>query len=181
MTIIPGDLDDPRVCGLLEHHAKTARAATAPGSAHAVTLEGLKTPGITLWAAWDGDLLLGVGALRRLSDDHGEIKSMYTTLDRRRRGVGSAMLLHIIDTARAMGMSRLSLETGSWEISCRHASCIRGTASLTAHRLGSTSLIRTVYSCVGSYVDNVPSEASYRGPRPTLMRPRRVKGSSAAA
>ena len=78
MTIIPGDLDDPRVCGLLEHHAKTARAATAPGSAHAVTLEGLKTPGITLWAAWDGDVLLGVGALRRLSNDHGEIKSMYT-------------------------------------------------------------------------------------------------------
>jgi putative acetyltransferase len=33
----------------------------------------------------------------------------------RRRGAGGAMLRHIIAVARARGMSRLSLETGSWE------------------------------------------------------------------
>jgi putative acetyltransferase len=115
MTIIPGGLDDPRVRALLEHHAATARAATALGSAHALGLEGLKAPEISFWAAWDGDALLGVGALRRLSSDHGEIKSMHTAQARRRGGVGSAMLLHILDAARAMGMSRVSLETGSWE------------------------------------------------------------------
>jgi putative acetyltransferase len=115
ITIIPGDLDDLRVRALLEHHLKSARAATAPGSAHALDLDGLKAPEIQFWAVWDEDALLGVVALKRLSTDHGEIKSMHTVQGHRRKGVGSAMLLHIIHAARAMGMSRLSLETGSWE------------------------------------------------------------------
>jgi putative acetyltransferase len=115
LKIVAGDLDDPRVRALLAHHLETARAATAPGSAHAFDLLGLKEPDVLFWAAWDEDNLLGVGALKRLSHDHGEIKSMHTASDRRRRGVGSAMLLHIVDAARAMGMSRLSLETGSWD------------------------------------------------------------------
>jgi putative acetyltransferase len=38
---------------------------------------------------------------------------MHTVQTRRRSGVGSAVLLHIIDAARNMGLSRLSLETGS--------------------------------------------------------------------
>jgi putative acetyltransferase len=115
VTIIPGDLDHPGVHALLEHHVASARAATAPGSAHALDLNGLRAPDITFWAAWHDDVLLGVGALKRLSKDHGEIKSMHTVRDRRRRGVGTAMLLHIMDAARAIDMSRLSLETGSWE------------------------------------------------------------------
>ena len=115
MTIIPGDLDDSRVRAVLEHHVTSARAATAPGSAHALDLEGLKAPDIKFWAAWDEDALLGVGALKRLSSDHGEIKSMHTAQAARRTGVGSAMLRHIVATARARGMSRLSLETGSWD------------------------------------------------------------------
>ena len=84
-------------------------------AAHALDLEGLRAPDVTFWAAWDGDVLLGVGALKRLSNDGAEIKSMHTVADRRRGGVGSAMLLHIIEAARAMGISRLSLETGSWD------------------------------------------------------------------
>lgn len=40
---------------------------------------------------------------------------MYTARSMRRRGVGSAMLHHIISSARSMGLSRLSLETGSWD------------------------------------------------------------------
>jgi putative acetyltransferase len=57
---------------------------------------------------------LGIGALKRLSADHGEVKSMHTAQSVRGRGVGSAILRYIIATARARGMSRLSLETGSW-------------------------------------------------------------------
>jgi putative acetyltransferase len=114
LIIVPGDLDDPRVRALLTHHATTARAATAPGSAHALDLDGLRAPGITLWTAWDADALVGVGALKRLSGDHGEVKSMHTVETHRRKGVGSAMLRHIVEAARTMGMSRVSLETGSW-------------------------------------------------------------------
>jgi putative acetyltransferase len=114
MRIMAGDLDDPRVRALLEHHVATARAETAPGSAHALDVESLKVPDVSFWTAWDGDALLAVGALKRFSSDHGEVKSMHTAKASRRRGVGTAMLLHIVEAARAMGLSRLSLETGSW-------------------------------------------------------------------
>ena len=115
MTIIAGGLDDPRVQALLEHHLTTARAETAAGSAHALDLDRLKAPDMKFWSAWDGDTLLGVGALKQISPSHGEIKSMHTAQANRRSGVGSAMLRHIIEAARTMGITRLSLETGSWE------------------------------------------------------------------
>jgi len=113
MRIINGDFTDARVLDLLRIHLTNARAQTAPGSAHALDVAGLQAPGISFWTVWDGDTLLGCGALKRLAADHGEVKSMHTAQAMRRNGVGSAMLAHIIATARAGGMSRLSLETGS--------------------------------------------------------------------
>lgn len=114
MKIVSGGLDDPRVRSLLEHHTRTARAETAPGSAHALDLAGLRAPGVRFWSAWEGDALVGVGALRQLSSAHGEIKSMHTAEARRRSGAGTAILQHIVEAARSAGMTRLSLETGSW-------------------------------------------------------------------
>jgi len=114
MHIVEGGLDDPRVVELLHTHTTRARAETAPGSAHALDLSGLRAPEVTFWSAWEDDAVVGVGALKRLSADHGEIKSMYTAEAARGRGVGSAMLRHIIAAARGHGISRVSLETGSW-------------------------------------------------------------------
>lgn len=113
--IVNGDLNDPRVVDLLQAHLISARAKTAAGSAHALDLTGLDSPDISLWTVWDGETLLGTGALKRLSADHGEVKSMHVVQAVRRRGVGAAILRHIIAAAQAHGMSRLSLETGSWE------------------------------------------------------------------
>ncbi len=115
MRIIPGDLSDQRVVDLLHTHLTSARAETAPGSAHALDLTGLQSPDVSVWTIWDDETLLGIAALKRLSADHGEVKSMHTAHSMRGGGVGTAMLRHIITTARASGMSRLSLETGSWE------------------------------------------------------------------
>jgi putative acetyltransferase len=115
MRITPGDFGDPRVVELLNIHRASARAETAPGSAHALDITGLQSPGISFWTIWDGEALVGVGALKQLSPDHGEVKSMHTAQSARRRGAGSAMLRHIIASARRSGMARLSLETGSWE------------------------------------------------------------------
>ena len=115
MRIVQGDFSDPRVIDLLHIHLTSARAETAPGSAHALDLTGLQSPDISFWTIWDDETLLGFGALKRLSADHGEVKSMHTAQPMRGRGVGSAMLRHIITAARARGMLRLSLETGSWE------------------------------------------------------------------
>src|SRR5882762_11137062 len=115
MRIVEGGLCDPRVVDLLHTHLTSARAETAPGSAHALDLTGLQSPDVSFWTIWDDETLLGVGALKRLSADHGEVKSMHTAQSMRGRGAGSAMLRHIIAAARVSGMSRLSLETGSWE------------------------------------------------------------------
>jgi putative acetyltransferase len=114
MKVIGGGLDDPQVQALLRHHVSTARGETGVGSAHALELAGLKATDVRFWSAWDGGTLLGVGALKQLSPSHGEIKSMHTAQANRRAGVGTAMLRHIIKVASAMGMTQLSLETGSW-------------------------------------------------------------------
>lgn len=113
VTIADGGLDDARVQALLATHLAKARAATAEGFAFALDLSGLRVPEIRFFGAWDGPALLGVGALKRLAPDHGEVKSMHTAEAARRRGVGAAMLRHIMDAARAAGMTRISLETGT--------------------------------------------------------------------
>lgn len=114
MRIVPACFDDPRVEDLVRVHHCSAHTQTEPGSAHALDLGGLRSPGIRVWTLWgDGDALLAIGALKQISSDHGEVKSMHTAQAARRRGAGSAMLRHIIDAARASGFSRLSLETGS--------------------------------------------------------------------
>ena len=115
MRIVEGDFSDARVIALLKSHLTRARAETASGSAHALDQTELQSADISFWTIWDGEDLLGIGALKRLSADHGEIKSMHTTQSARRKGVGTAMLRHIIAAARSRGMVRLSLETGSWD------------------------------------------------------------------
>jgi putative acetyltransferase len=115
MKITVGDTYDPRVIALLDHHVTTARAHTEPGSAHALDLSGLRASDVAFWTGWDGDTLVAVGALKVLTPEHGEVKSMHTLQTVRRRGFAGQMLRHIIVEARTRGMARLSLETGSWD------------------------------------------------------------------
>ncbi|UPK36266.1 GNAT family N-acetyltransferase [Bradyrhizobium sp. 186] len=115
MQIRNGDTTDPRVIALFDHHVTAARAQTAPGSDHALDLAGLRAPDVAFWTGWDGDTLVATGALKTISPDYGEVKSMHTLQTTRRRGFGGRMLSHIITEARARGMTRLSLETGSWD------------------------------------------------------------------
>jgi len=115
MRIVEGDLGDPRIIELLQFHVMTAAAQTELGSAHALDVDGLRSPEVEFWAAWDGEHLLGFAALKRLSPDHGEIKSMHVAQSQRGKGTGKALLNHLIERARGKGMQRLSLETGSWD------------------------------------------------------------------
>jgi len=115
MQIRTGDTFDPRVVALLDYHVTAARAQTAPGSAHALNLAGLRASDVAFWTGWDGETLVATGALKTLSVTHGEVKSMHTLQTTRRRGFGGQMLRHIIAQARARGLRRLSLETGSWD------------------------------------------------------------------
>ena len=114
LTIRPGDLDDPRICDLIRTHVTLAAMETAPGSSHALDVSGLRAPEVDFWAGWLGDRPVGIGALKRLGDGQGEIKSMYVAPEARRTGAGGIMLRHIMAAARGYGLTRLSLETGSW-------------------------------------------------------------------
>ena len=89
------------------------RRISPPESVHALDLDKLRRPEITFWTAWRGKELLGCGALKQLSAEHGEIKSMRTSSAHRREGVASAMLKHILKEAKRRRYQRLSLETGS--------------------------------------------------------------------
>lgn len=114
MDIRRGDLKDQRIVALLKYHFDKCHEVTPPGSAHVFDISRLAAPEIDFWAAWDGETLLGIGAMKPLDDTHGEVKSMHTAETARRRGVGSALLTHIIETSRKRGLTRLSLETGSF-------------------------------------------------------------------
>jgi putative acetyltransferase len=110
--------DDPRaddVRALLARHLAFAHEETPPEHVHALDLSGLLDPTVTFFSARrDGDLV-GIGALRELDRDHGELKSMHTAAEERGRGVGRAMVDHLLGEARIRGYRRVSLETGTTE------------------------------------------------------------------
>ena len=115
MKIECDDLSRPAIHALLNEHLQNMFQLSPPESVHALDLEKLRRPDVTFWSAWDGELLLGCGALKELDPKHGEIKSMRTPSALRRRGAGRAILAHIIEVARSRAYERLSLETGSLE------------------------------------------------------------------
>lgn len=107
------DLSGPEIAALLTEHLGDMNAVSPPESKHALDLEGLRRPDITFWTLYEGGKLAGCGALKELSAEHGEIKSMRTASAFRRRGVAAKLLHHIIDEAQRRRYKRLSLETGS--------------------------------------------------------------------
>ncbi len=113
MIIRTGQLDHPQVIALLELHAREMADHSPPGTCHFLDLSGLKTPDISFLSAWDGDALLGVGALKQLDPLTGEVKSMRVTAAARGQGVGFAILDHIAGLARERGYTALKLETGT--------------------------------------------------------------------
>lgn len=113
MRIERDDLTHPDVVALIELHLRSAFENSPPGSVFALDLSGLRDPAVTLWSAWDGGDLLGMGALKQLDSGHGELKSMRTAPAHLRKGVAAAMLDYLIAEGRGRGYARLSLETGN--------------------------------------------------------------------
>ncbi|MEO7276928.1 MAG: GNAT family N-acetyltransferase, partial [Sphingomicrobium sp.] len=115
LTFHPGDLDSADVRALLDFHFADMRALSPRDACHVLTADSLRDRAISFWSVRDDGLLAGVGALKAIGADHGEIKSMRTVPQALGRGVGRALLRYIVDEARARGHRRLSLETGSTE------------------------------------------------------------------
>jgi putative acetyltransferase len=111
-------VDDPRandVRALLARHLAFAHEQTPPEHVHALDLTGLLEPAVTFFSARRDGGLVGIGALKELEADHGELKSMHTAAAERGRGVGRAMVEHLLAVARHRGYRRVSLETGTTE------------------------------------------------------------------
>jgi len=113
------DLSGPEIAGFLAEHIEEMRAVTPPGSKHALDLDGLRNPSVRFWTVVSGGQIVGCGAIQRLDDHHGEIKSMRVAPSCRRRGVASMLLLYLIDEAERTGLLRLSLETGASDFFAR--------------------------------------------------------------
>lgn len=111
-------VDDPRAADVrtvLQTHLAFARSVTPLCDVHALDVDGLLDPSVTLFTARRGGAVLGVGALRELDSTHGEIKSMHTTEAARGQGVGRAIVDHLLAVAAERGYRRVSLETGAME------------------------------------------------------------------
>lgn len=115
LVITSVDPRAPDVRALLEVHLAFARQVTPPGHVHALELDGLLDPSITVFSAREAGLLLGIGALREIDRAHGEVKSMHTAAPARGRGVGRAMVDHLLAVAAERGYRRVSLETGTMD------------------------------------------------------------------
>jgi putative acetyltransferase len=113
LTFRLDDLSGEPTRALIARHLAGMRANSPPGSVHALEIDNLRGPDVTFWSVWLGEEIAGCGALRRLDARRGELKSMRVADAVLGRGMGRALLEHLISEARARGMENLWLETGS--------------------------------------------------------------------
>lgn len=111
--ILADDLTGAETQALLRLHLAGMAAESPEGQVFALDLAGLGAPGVTVWTARAAGRVAAIAALRVTGDGTGELKSMRTHPDFLRRGAAAALLEHVVREARRLGLSRLSLETGS--------------------------------------------------------------------
>ncbi|MCT4558651.1 MAG: GNAT family N-acetyltransferase [Pelagimonas sp.] len=113
VTLSPADLNDPDFVALVDAHTAFCDRTAPPESCHRLAVDALAAPDVTVWSAHIDGALIGMGAVKRLNDQDGEVKSMHTCAAARGQGVARHMLQQIISHARDMGLSALWLETGT--------------------------------------------------------------------
>jgi len=110
---IEGNFDNIEVNDLLVKHFIELRSVSPEGSAHVLDIDGLKVSSIKFWSLWEGEELMGVGALKFLDNVHGEFKSIRVNDKFRKKGYGLEVINHLINEARKLNIKQLSLETGA--------------------------------------------------------------------
>jgi putative acetyltransferase len=109
------DFDDRRLHAFLQEHLDDLAPTAPPQSRHALDLASLRRPEVRMWVVEDADEIVATGALAALEPGHEELKSMRTHPRARGRGIAARLVEHLLDDARARGVRRVSLETGSME------------------------------------------------------------------
>ena len=115
MKSIEGNFDNFEVNDLLKKHFIELRSVSPTGSTHVLDIDGLKDPSIKFWSLWENNKLIGCGALKFLEKDHGEFKSIRVADEFRKKGIGERIIKHLIDEAKKLEISKLSIETGAGE------------------------------------------------------------------
>ena len=110
---IEGNFDHPKVNELLKKHFIELRANSPKESVHVLDIPGLKDPSIKFWSLWKNDQLIGCGALKFLDKFHGEFKSIRVNDSFRGKGYGIKIIHHLIDEAKRLKISKISIETGA--------------------------------------------------------------------
>ncbi len=113
LRIVVDDLTGAATVALVQQHLTGMHEQTPAESVHALDLSALRDPRVTVWSAWRGVELAGIGALSHWTPADGELKSMRVAEHHLGTGVGRALLRHIMARAAERGIERLWLETGS--------------------------------------------------------------------
>ena len=115
MKSIEGNFDNLEVNDLLKKHFIELRSVSPAGSTHVLDIDGLKDSSIKFWSLWENNKLIGCGALKFLGKDHGEFKSIRVADEFRKKGIGERIINHLIEEAKKLEISKLSIETGAGE------------------------------------------------------------------
>ena len=115
MKSIEGNFDNSEVNDLLKKHFIELRSVSPAGSTHVLDIDGLKDPSIKFWSLWENNKLIGCGALKFLEKNHGEFKSIRVADEFRKKGIGERIIEHLIEEAKKLEISKLSIETGAGE------------------------------------------------------------------
>src|SRR5215472_5527469 len=107
LRFLVDDLSGAPTRALIARHLSGMRANSPPESVHAFDVDRLKQPGVTFWSVWLGEELAGCGALKVLDAQRGELKSMRVADRFLGKGIGRAMLVHLITEARSRGLRSL--------------------------------------------------------------------------
>ena len=107
------DLTGEQTRALVAHHHAQMHADSPPESTHALDIDALRAPEITLWSAWIDGEVAGIAALRLIDASRGELKSFRTSEAHLGRGVARSLLRRILAEAETLGLDSLWLETGS--------------------------------------------------------------------
>ena len=113
MKSIEGNFDNSEVNNLLKKHFIELRSVSPAGSTHVLDIDGLKDPSIKFWSLWENNKLVGCGALKFLEKNHGEFKSIRVADEFRKKGIGERIINHLIEEAKKLKISKLSIETGA--------------------------------------------------------------------
>lgn len=98
---------------LFQRHTQDMHADTPPESIHMLPREALLDDAIAFFVLREAGRPVAMGAIKVIEPGHGEIKSMHVLAEDRGRGLSALVLGGLTDHARAQGLTRLSLETGS--------------------------------------------------------------------